>query len=42
LTIDFKTYFEEIDKDNTKMSVKSESDTIDSRKAKGKIKNIVK
>lgn len=40
--IDFKIYFEEIDKNNTKLSVKSESGTLDLGKAKGIINDIVK
>ena len=40
--IDFEIFFEEIDKDSTKLSVKSESETIDFGKAKGMFNDIVK
>lgn len=39
--IDFEIIFEELDKSNTKLSVKSESGTIDFGKAKGIINDIV-
>lgn len=39
--IDFEITFEEIDQNNTKLSVKSESGTLDLGKAKGMINDIV-